>query len=160
LTLLVSGAAADDAGLLKRLARSLREHNPHTLLQIVIDAGREIPDAEAVRISDLFFSPAAYLDRCHAFDDDPQGRFSVRVFTLMDDADRVRAHLDRGSFIDPVLRYRPGALAGLEDILEQERPLLLIPAGVSAVEREAVRDFYSETRECLLYYGNENTARA
>jgi hypothetical protein len=156
LTLLANDAVFRDRASLARLAARLKERNPHTLLQIVVRTDRPVGDDEARAASDLFFAPGAFLDRCHAFDDDVQGRFSVRLFALVSRPELERAYAARGSFIDPILECRPGLAKAEAAYLAAERPLLLIPRDISSDEQNEIASFYSDTPESLLYYGSES----
>jgi hypothetical protein len=153
LTLLVSDGLFRDQALLARLADEWRAHNPHTLLQIVVAAEGDIADEEARRVSDLFFEAGGLLERCHVFDDDVQGRFAVRLFALVDDPALAVRMLDRSSFIDPILRMRPGLAQRLSLGDQDYRPLLLIPEGFPADELHDLEKIYGDTPESLLQYG-------
>ncbi len=159
LTLLVGDRFFTDDRLMARLAGGLRGQNPHTLLQIAVRTERDIGDGEALRASDRFFAPGAFAERCHAFDDDTQGRFAVRLFALVGDCALARSMEDRGSFIDPVLEYRPGLLASSAGRLATDRPLLLIPDGIPAAELCEAEKIYADTPESLLRYGTARRKR-
>jgi hypothetical protein len=152
LTALIDDALFRDTALLARFAGGLGAANPHTLLQLVIGTQRLINDDEAHGVSDLFFRPDDYLERCHAFDPDPQGRFSVRLFALTANPNLIRDFLQRDSFIDPVLAYTPGLLEKERVFLFSDQPLLVIDETIGTDEISELKRIYADVPERLLFW--------
>ena len=147
LTLLLPAAPAGEE--LLRLGRRLREREPFALLQLVLDGDPAPPVEEGLRLAAAFDNPAHPFDRTRYFQEDPQGRFSTRLFHLTGDPRGARRDRRRWRFYDPILRYAPLLLGRGLPLLRGRPPLLL--EGPPGKEEEArLRELYRGHESLLL----------
>ena len=147
LTLLLPAAPPGEE--LLRLGRRLREREPFALLQLVLDGDPAPPVEEAERLAAAFANPAHPFDRSRYFQEDPQGRFSTRLFHLTGDPRGARRDRRRWRFYDPLLRYDPQLLARGHPLL-RDRPLLLIEGEPAAAEAARLQGIYRGFESLLL----------
>ena len=118
-----------DHPALRRLAEWLDEHNPSTLIQLILDR-RQIPSMKEIKnLFSIWNRPDAYFDRIHHSNIHPQKRHSVRVFHLAEDLATAEAYLWQPQFCDLILSFSPQLLTHGREILE-EKPILLIDSPI------------------------------
>jgi hypothetical protein len=141
--------AAQTADLLK-LGGRLLEANPYGLYQLVLE-GPEPPSPErAERLAEAFHNPRHYFNRSRYYQEDPQNRFSVRLFHLTDNLETARRHLEEELPLDLILSYTPQLLSRGLDLLE-ERPPLLVRRPIPAEQERKLRALYHDWPNLLLF---------
>jgi hypothetical protein len=136
---LASSAGLDD---LRRLGERLLAANPFGLYQLVIE-GSELPPPEpAARLAEAFHNPGNYFDRSRYYQEDPQGRFSARLFHLTADLGAARRHYEQPLPFDLILAYTPRLLTSGRDLLE-EHPLLLLEGPLPEAEQREINALYA-----------------
>ena len=137
-TLLLSAAQLSNPGSLddlRRLGERLLAANPFALFQLVIEGAQSPPLEPAVRLAEAFHHPGNYFDRSRYYQEDPQGRFSARLYHLTGDLGAARRHYEHPPPLDLILAYTPRLLSSGRDLLE-EYPLLLEHPLQAAEQRE------------------------
>jgi hypothetical protein len=153
-TLLLSGAQLSNAVSLddlRRLGERLLAANPFTVFQLVIE-GAELPPLEpALRLADAFHRPGNYFDRSRYYQEDPQGRFSARLYHLTAEPAAARRHYSEPLPLDLILAFTPSLLAGDRELLE-EHPLLLLERPPRQQQRE-IEQLYDGRDNLLIRAG-------
>jgi hypothetical protein len=159
-TLLLSGAQLSGAASLddlRRLGERLVAANPFSLFQLVIE-GAELPPLEpALRLAEAFHRPGNYFDRSRYYQEDPQGRFSARLYHLTADPAAARRHCGEPLPLELILAFSPRLLSTGRDLLE-EHPLLLLERPLRRQEQREIEEIY-DGRESLLIRPGPQTAR-
>jgi hypothetical protein len=115
--------------------------------------GPEVPPPEpAARLADAFHNPGQYFDRSRYYQEDPQGRFSSRLFHLTAEPDTARRYLEGPMPCDLVLSYSPRLLRSGRDLLE-EHPLLLVDRTLPEAERRELESLYRSREDLLILRG-------
>jgi len=123
------------------VAAWLRNHNPFTLVQLVVDTG-PIPDLAWCRhLAERFQQGDNYYDRLHIYVPSRGLGYSVRVFHLTADPRALERHMRIPQACDPVFRYTPGILETVHSLLE-ERPALLIETPLQSKEKKQLERVY------------------
>ena len=138
LTILVDAARLEEAGFLEGIGACLLRWTPHTLFQLVVASDAPLPVAALERAAEALHNPAHYFNQVNWLNDDPQGRFSIRLFRLVSRAGAAGAlaDTDAGEACETILRFHPDLLSDGGRLLE-DRPLLLLEGPLApAVERE------------------------
>jgi hypothetical protein len=152
-TLLIGSAQLDNAAALAdllMLGSRLRETNPFSLCQLVLE-GPEVPSPErAERLAEAFCNPKHFFNRSRYYHEDLQNRFSARLFHLTSDLATARRYLDEPLAFDLILSYTPQLLDHGRDLLE-ERPLLAVRRPISAEEERKLRALYHDWPNLLLF---------
>jgi hypothetical protein len=137
---------------LTRLGERLLAANPFGLYQLVIE-GPEVPRPEpANRLAEAFYNPGQYFDRSRYYQEDPQGRFSSRLFHLTSDPGTARRYLGQAMPCELILSYSPRLLRSARELLE-EHPLLLVDRALSREERRELRAIYRRRENLLIRRG-------
>jgi hypothetical protein len=114
--------------------------------------GAELPPLEpALRLADAFHRPGNYFDRSRYYQEDPQGRFSARLYHLTAEPAAARRHYSEPLPLDLILEYTPRLLAGDRDLLE-EHPLLLLERPPRQQQRE-IEQLYDGRDNLLIRAG-------
>jgi hypothetical protein len=151
-TLLFSVAQLSSAaGLneLRRLGERLLAANPFGLFQLVIEAAQSPPLEPALHLAEAFHRPGNYFDRSRYYQEDPQGRFSARLYHLTADPDSARRHYEQMPPFDLILEYTPRLLSSARDVLE-EHPILLIRHSLKLEEEKELREIYKGLSKLLV----------
>lgn len=151
LTILVDAGQLGARWFLEDVCGLLLAETPHTLFQLVVASEEPLHPDEAERAVEALHVPGHYFNRSGWLDDDPQGRFSVRLFRLAS-AEAARPALEAGPGSEPcqlVVRFQPGLLAGGGALL-RDRPLLLLGRGTGPRARAALAEIYEGCTELLL----------
>ena len=144
--------------VLDRVGAWLDRFNPHTLVQLVIEADEILPDGWCQRLSNRFWKKETYFDRLHIYRPIQGGRHSVRLFHLTADP-RILERLMAESYpCDPVFRYTPGILEKVRPLLE-ERPALLLETRVTEREREELNTLYRGFENMMVDVSEEVTGQ-
>ena len=144
LTLLLSAAQLSNPGSLddlRRLGERLLAANPFALYQLVIEGAQSPPLEPAVRLAEAFHHPGNYFDRSRYYQEDPQGRFSARLYHLTADLSAARRHYGEALPLDLILAYTPRLLSSGRDLLE-EHPLLLLERPLPTAEQREIDKLY------------------
>jgi hypothetical protein len=152
-TLLLSAAQlASAAGLdeLRRLGERLLAANPFALFQLVIEAQRSPPLEPALHLAEAFHRPGNYFDRSRYYQEDPQGRFSARLYHLTTDLQAARRHYEQLPPFDLIVEYTPRLLSAARDVLE-EHPILLIRHSLKDEEEKELREIYKGHPKLLVF---------
>jgi hypothetical protein len=143
---LSSAASLDD---LRRLGERLAATNPSGLFQLVIE-GPQAPSPEpALRLAEAFHRPGNYFDRSRYYQEDPQGRFSARLYHLTAELEAARRHYDESTPFELILEYTARLLSAGRDLLE-EHPLLLLSRALGAEERKEIEEIYAGRTHLLI----------
>lgn len=130
-----------DMNRLREFGKWLKEVNPFTLVQVVMDM-ESVPRSEDIlRISDSFYCPGHYFNYIHHFKIDSQQRYSVRFFHLTANLGVAESYLYQPRYCDLVLRYTSLLLKKGRDILE-EKPILRIDSPIGNSELKEIRRIY------------------
>ncbi len=152
-TLLAGCSQLDNAAQLAELLKlgsRLLEANPYGLYQLVLE-GPELPSPErAERLAEAFYNPRHYFNRSRYYQEDPQNRFSVRLFHLTDNLEAARRHLEEELPFDLLLSYTPQLMSRGRDLLE-ERPPLLVRRPVPPEQERKLRALYHDWPNLLLF---------
>jgi hypothetical protein len=151
LTLLIDAAQLSDPSPLEDLGRRLRQRNPFCLYHLVVAGDEPLDERVMEGLAEAFFFPGHYFNMVHSFSEDPQGRFSVRLYRLasrLDSAERAMAEEPW----ETILRWSAGLLPGGRRLLEQ-KPLLLIDGEPGAAEEEELATTYRGFEGLLLRAG-------
>jgi hypothetical protein len=152
-TLLAGCSQLDDASQLAdlmKLGGRLLEANPFGLYQLVLE-GPELPSPErSERLAEAFYNPRHYFNRSRYYQEDPQNRFSVRLFHLTADLEAARRHLEEELPFDLILSYTPQLLGRGRDLLE-ERPPLLVRRPLPPEQERKLRALYHDCPNLLLF---------
>jgi hypothetical protein len=133
---------AIDHPILKRLALWIQEHNPSTLVQLILDRPNIPSKTEINSLLNTWQRPGAYFDRVHHAKIHPQKQHSIRFFHLTADLDTADAYLWQPQFCDLILRYTPECLTHGTEILE-EKPILRIDTPIPNDQRIILNHFYA-----------------
>jgi hypothetical protein len=101
------------------------------------------------RLAEAFYHPAHYFNQVHYFSEDPQGRFSVRLFRLAGRIQTAERSAVSGEPLDLIMRYSPELLARGRHVLDQN-PFLLMAGGLGAAEEREIARIYRGHEELLL----------
>jgi hypothetical protein len=151
LTVLVDAGQLDREGFIEELGRALLAATPHTLFQLVVAAETPLSPGAVERAAEALHVPGHYFNRANWLNDDPQARFSVRVFRLAS-ASAARAALAAGPESEPselVVRFGPRLLAGGGRLL-RDRPLLLLEEDPGPRARAELAKIYEGCGELIL----------
>jgi hypothetical protein len=143
---------------LRRLGERLLAANPFGLYQLVIE-GQEPPPEPAARLAEAFHHPGNYFDRSRYYQEDPQGRFSARLFHLTADPDAARRHYEEPLPFDLILGYTPRLLSSGRDLLE-EHPLLLLERPLQEAEQREINALYAGRTRLLIFAPPTSSAPA
>jgi len=94
LTILVDAVQLQEAGFLEGIGACLLRWTPHTLFQLVVASDAPLPAAALERAAEALHNPAHYFNQVNRLNDDPQGRFSIRLFRLVSRAGAAGAPAD------------------------------------------------------------------
>jgi hypothetical protein len=151
---LSSAASLDD---LRRLGERLLAANPFGLYQLVIEGEQAPPLEPALRLAEAFHRPGNYFDRSRYYQEDPQGRFSARLYHLTGELDAARRHYAESPPFELILEYTPRLLSAGRDLLE-EHPLLLVDQRCSANEEKKLREAYQSHSKLLIFRPSARSA--
>ena len=151
LTLLLDAAVVESSELLDDLAARLLRLSPHSLFQLVIASDAPISPAALERAAEAFHYPAHYFNQANWFNDDPQGRFSIRLFRLASRAAAADALASgqTGEACECIVHFHPDLLSRGERLLE-ERPLLLLDGPVAPAAERELATLYRGLERMLL----------
>jgi hypothetical protein len=142
-----------DMNRLRKFGRWLKETNPFTLVQVVMDQEWVPRSQDILRISDSFFCPDHYFNHIHHFKIDSQQRYSVRFFHLTADLGAAGSYLYRPRYCELVLRYTSLLLKKGRDILE-EKPILLIDSPIGENELTEIQQIYRGFENLISHRGH------
>ena len=149
LSLLMNREIAQNTTLMKKIARGLRESNPFTLVQIIIEEKHPLPESLFKTLRVLFYHEH-YFDRIHAFNKDSQNCYSTRFFQLSGQWDTLEFLEQNKMPYDPVLDYSSGKNT-VNHFLEANLPMVLAASGkLSPKELLKLRRIYRDFPEFLL----------
>jgi hypothetical protein len=138
-----------DINRLSEFGKWLKEGNPFTLVQVVMDM-KSIPRSQDIlRISDSFYCPDLYFNRIHHFKIDSQQRYSIRFFHLTANLGAAESYLYQSQYCDLVLRYTSLLLKKGRDILK-EKPILLIDSPIIESELKEIQQIYKGFENFLV----------
>ncbi|NIM18494.1 MAG: radical SAM protein [Candidatus Aminicenantes bacterium] len=138
-----------DMNRLREFGKWLKEANPFTLVQVVIDL-ESVPRTEDIlRISDSLYCPDHYFNHIHHFKIDSQQKYSVRFFHLTANLGAAESYLYQPQYCDLVLRYTSLLLKKGRDILE-EKPILRIDSPIGNSELKEIRRIYKGFENLLV----------
>lgn len=132
-----------------RLGVWLRETNPFTLVQVVVDCP-SIPSRFLEKLAACFRWVPGYFDRIHHYKIDSQERYSLRFFHLVRDLEVAGRYLYEPLFCDLVVRFSPRLLSHGSDILEAN-PLLLVDSPVDDQQETKLREYYDGFENLLIF---------
>jgi radical SAM superfamily enzyme YgiQ (UPF0313 family) len=148
LTILIDEAS--DIDRLAGLGQWLREVSPFTLVQLVID-GKTLPPIEDIqRLAAVFFRSHHYFNHIHYYKADSQGMYSLRFFHLTADLNTAESYLYQPRYCDLVLRYTPGSVTKVREILG-EKPILLVDAPIDEEEINELKNIYRGFESFLIF---------
>ena len=140
LTILWNGEIHHPA--LKQLARWLEDHNPSTLVQLILDRPTIPSQSEIDTLLNTWQRPDAYLDRVHHAKLHPQKQHTIRFFHLTDNLDTADAYLWQPQYCDLILRFTPQCISHGMEILE-EKPILLIDTPIPDNQKTLLNHLYA-----------------
>ncbi len=151
-TLLFDGEALSRITQLEDLGRKLMEQAPSTMTRIVVESDAPLDPALMDRLAEAFHDPAHYANASNYFNEDPQGRFSVRLYRL---ASRPQA-LGRAEEEpwDLILRATPRILQEGPRLLSG-KPMLLVEEPLPPEAEAAVSALYSGYEGLVIRAGRE-----
>jgi hypothetical protein len=149
LTLLLSGEQLHELARWEELGRRLLAVTPHSLLKLVVASEDPLSPQDVDRLAEAFYHPAHYFNQVHYFSEDPQGRFSVRLFRLAGRIQTAERSAVSGEPLDLIMRYSPELLARGRHVLDQN-PFLLMAGGLGAAEEREIARIYRGHEELLL----------
>ncbi len=121
---------------LRRFGSRLMEATPSSLVSLVVESEEPLEAGAVEDLLESFHDPGHYFNQCHQFSDDPQGRFSVRLFRLCADPRSVERGWDAGEPAEPILRFRADLAEVAAGILERQPLILVQPeAGTAQLDR-------------------------
>jgi radical SAM superfamily enzyme YgiQ (UPF0313 family) len=135
--------------LLLKLGAQLKESNPFTLVQLVIDQD-DIPSQIQLRhLKDAFYRPSHYFNRIHHFKIDSQNTYSLRFYLLTGSLETADKFIYQPFPCDLILRYSSSVLLQGRDVLE-EKPILLVDSPISSLELEELERLYDGFESLLV----------
>lgn len=132
------------------LGEWLKQTNPFTLVQVVMDRDEAPSMEEIARLSSAFFTPRHYFNHIHHYKIDPQGQYSLRFFHLTAHPETAEAYLYQPLYCDLVVRYTPQLLSRGRDILEAN-PILLVDSPIGPEEETQLQDCYQNFENLLIF---------
>jgi len=140
---------------LEPLGKFLREENPSTLVQLVMDRHTPPPGEHIRRLTDAFYRPRHYFNHIHHYKIDTQRRYSLRFFHLTADLETAESYLYLPYPCDLVLRYTPQLLERGRDILE-EKPILLVDSPIEETQANELKQIYNGFENFLIFKRKKN----
>ncbi len=148
LTILFDDSTA--TSLLTRLAGTIRQHNPFTLVQLVWDRETIPAKNELQPLVLAFYQPEHYFNRIHHYKMDTQGTYSLRFFHLTGSPETAETYLYQPQYCDLIVYYSPKFLARGRELLE-EYPLVLIDTPLKKKEEAELKKIYDGFENLLLF---------
>lgn len=151
LTIMVNESLALGQGqpLLIELGRHLRQDNPFTLVQLVLDMD-VIPGKKDLQpLINAFYRPGHYFNHIHRYKIDNQEMYSLRFFHLTGDLNLAEKYMYRPQFCELILRCSPALLSKGLDLLESY-PILLIDSAIHDDHLKQLRQHYADFDQFLI----------
>lgn len=132
------------------LGKWLKQTNPFTLVQLVMERDTVPSMNQIEEISTAFLNRHCYFNHLHHYKIDPQGHYSLRIFHLTANLEAAESYLYESHYFDLVLRYTPPLLSRGRSILEAN-PVLLVDSPVSPEEKTELINCYQGFENLLIF---------
>jgi hypothetical protein len=135
--------------LLMDIAKGIKDNNPFTLVQIIIQQD-SVPNKEDLQdLIDAFYDENHFFNHIHRFKMDSQNLHSLRFFHLTDNLDTAEKYLYQPMFCDLIVKYTPQLLVQGQGILEA-KPILLLNSQIGSIEQTKLNKLYEGFEDFLL----------
>ena len=145
----------NDLNEIAELGRKLKQINPFTLVQLVLDRETIPPQEDLRKLSLAFYNSRHYFNHIHHYKIDPQQQYSLRFFHLIThDLETAESYLYQPRYCDLILRYTPALLQKGRNILD-EKPILLVDSPIKEEVHEELKQIYEGFENLLIlkYHG-------
>ncbi len=132
-----------------RFGLSLKNSNPFTLVQLVVDSPTIPPQDEINRLKEAFYNPLHFFNHIHHFKIDAQETYSFRMYHATDRLETAFKYLEEPLYCDLIVRFTPTFLRKGRKILE-EKPILLVEGEVNPRDLTLLKRVYKGFDELLI----------
>jgi hypothetical protein len=121
-------------------------------VKLVVQSEGLLAAAAMEELAEAFFHPAHYFNQIHYFSEDPQGRFSVRLYRLASRIETAERAVAEGEPYDLIMRFSPELLARGGHVLA-ENPFLLVEGAAEARHEREISRIYRGHEGLILRSG-------
>ena len=152
LTLLLNMEMCHNFSLLKEIASILRENNPFSLIQFVIEENDPLPEPLFKDLQSIFYHEQ-YFDRINVFNDNRQQCYSTHFFQLSEEWKTID-YIEKNRLpFEPIFHYssKKRELDRFKPLLELFLPIILTdPEKLSSREIRILKKIYADFPEYYL----------